>query len=260
MGESLKDTRKEQNAETIEGRDLTGFLEDIIARWTVDTGERKQDRSKRREQEILRAALLVFARDGISKARIGDIASEAGMPVSSIYEYFPSKEDLAYAVPIAHLARFYAEYAEAAVGTTSSRERLRLYLWLAADFARRNPEWARTLYLEIWPSVLVGETTVRRGIDDYVRVIIYLLREGEVNGEWAAGHNNYETAAILNGSINQVIITWLLYRRPRNLMKAAGSIIDRTMTLLSPETSSAPAAPTRPKRTAAKAKEKIPVN
>ena len=197
-----------------------------------DAGERKQDRSKRREQEILRAALRVFARDGIARARIGDIASEAGMPASSIYEYFPSKEDLAYAVPIAHLARFYTEYAEEAAGKTTARERLRLYLWLAADFARRNPEWARTLYLEIWPSVLVSESDVRHGINDYVRTIVYLLRQGEARGEWPAGCDVYETAAILNGSVNQIIITWLLYRRPRDLMKAISSIVDRTMQLV----------------------------
>lgn len=38
--------------------------------------------------------------------------------------------------------------------------------------------------------------------------------------------------AILNGSVNQIIITALLYRRPRNLSAAAASIVDRTMTLL----------------------------
>ncbi|MCO5164146.1 MAG: TetR/AcrR family transcriptional regulator [Mesorhizobium sp.] len=208
------------------------FLAAVIERWTADTGERKQDRSKRREQEILRAALRVFARDGISRARIGDIASEAGMPVSSIYEYFPSKEDLAYAVPTTHLARFYTEYAAAVADKHTSRERLRLYLWLAADFARRNPEWARTLYLEIWPSVLVSETAVRHSINDYVRVIVYLIRQGEMRSEWPDGPDPYETAAILNGSVNQVIITWLLYRKPRDLMKAIVSIIDRTMSAL----------------------------
>src|ERR1700720_4119211 len=123
----------------------------LVAKWPEDSGDRKQERSKRREQEILRAALRVFARDGISRARIGDIASEAGMPVSSLYDYFPSKEDLAYAVPQEHLTRFFAEYAEASAKMKTFRDRLRLYLWLAADFARRNPEWARTLYLEIWP-------------------------------------------------------------------------------------------------------------
>jgi AcrR family transcriptional regulator len=254
MSETLRDETEASTSGINPGGTvgLAVVLEDIIAHWSTESGERKQDRSKRREQEILRAALLVFARDGISKARIGDIASEAGMPVSSIYEYFPSKEDLAYAVPIAHLARFYSEYAEASAEAKTSRERLRLYLWLAADFARRNPEWARTLYLEIWPSVLVGETAVRRGIDDYVRIIIYLLREGEKNCEWPAGHDHYETAAILNGSINQVIITWLLYRRPKNLMKAAGSIIDRTMALLSANPASTSISTSRQKRAPAK--------
>lgn len=219
---------------------LTGIRPDQVA-------ERKQERSKRRENEILRAALRVFARDGISRARIGEIASEAGMPISTIYEYFPSKEDLAYAIPTSHLKRFFAEYAEAVAGKTTSFERLRLYLWLAADFARRNPDWARMLYLEIWPSVLVSETPVRHTINDYVRVIVFLIRQGEANGEWPAGPSPYETASILNGSVNQMIITWLLYRKPRDLMKATSSLIDRAITILQPVASNK--SRTRPKRT-----------
>lgn len=225
--------RKKLSVIDLDG-DWDTFLNAIISRRSDETEERKQERSKRREQEILRAALRVFARDGISRARIGDIASEAGMPVSSIYEYYPSKEDLAYAVPTAHLTKFYTEYQEAVAGKRTHRERLHTYLWLTADFARRNPEWARTLYLEIWPSVLVSETPVRKSIDDFVRVLIYLIRHGETAGEWAAGPDPYETAAILAGSINQVIITWLLYRKPRELMKAISSVLDRTMTLLEP--------------------------
>jgi AcrR family transcriptional regulator len=214
--------------------DWRAFLSSIAAKRSDEVGERKQQRSKRREQEILRAAIRVFARDGISRARIGDIASEAGTPVSSIYEYFPSKEDLAYAVPLVQLATFFAEYESGVVDKTTYGARLRYYLWLAADFARRNPDWARTLYLEIWPSVLINESSVRHSIDDYVRVIIDLIRRGEASGEWPSGPNRYETAAILNGSVNQVIITWLLYRKPRDLMKAVVSVVDRTMSLLNP--------------------------
>jgi AcrR family transcriptional regulator len=210
------------------------FMTSIIEGNRSESSERKQNRSKKREQEILRAALRVFARDGISRARIGDIASEAGMSVSSIYDYYPSKEDLAYAVPELHLARFFQEYADAVADKKTAFERLRLYLWLAADFARRNPEWARTLYLEIWPSVLVSENAVRHSINDYVRVIIHLIRQGELNAEWPPVGDPYEIAAILNGSINQIIITWLLYRKPRDLMKAIVSVSARTMSLLQP--------------------------
>lgn len=210
------------------------FLAEIVTRWSDAGPDRKQDRSKRREQEILRAALRVFARDGISRSRIGDIAAEAGMAVSTIYEYYPSKEELAYAVPLNSFGAFYLEYAEAVAGKTTWTERLRLYLWLAVDFARRNPEWSRTLYLEIWPSVLVSETKVRHAINDYVRIILHMIREGAAAGEWPEDPNPYETAAILNGSVNQIIITWQIFRRPSDVMKAASSIIDRTMALLAP--------------------------
>lgn len=220
----------EQSTET----GWTSFLTELVHDSAPAGDQPKQDRSRRRHQEILRAALRVFARDGISRARLADIAAEAGVPVSSIYEYFPSKEDIAFAVPAVHLTRFYQEYAAAAPATLNARERLRLYLWSSADFARRNPDWARTLYLEIWPSVLVGDSPVRQRVDDYVRVLLYLLREGEALGEWAAGQNHYETATILNGSVNQLIITWLMYRKPRDLMRATGGLLDRLLAALLP--------------------------
>jgi AcrR family transcriptional regulator len=216
--------------------DASGDWETMVAaaaaRWRPDGAERKQDRSRRREQDILQAAARVFARKGIARARIADVAAEAGIPVSSIYEYYASKEELAYAVPIAHVGQFSGEFVEKAGSTRTSRERLRLYLWLSADFARRNPDWARTLYLEVWPSVLVKEASVRKSLDDYARIIVHLIGEGERAGEWPPGPDPYETAAILIGSLNQLIITWLLYRRPQNIMKAAGTLIDRAMSVL----------------------------
>jgi AcrR family transcriptional regulator len=215
-------------------QEWTNFLGEILSRGNDVNNERKQERSKRREREIQRAALRIFARDGISKSRIQDIAAEAGMPVSTLYEYCSSKEELAYIVPMASLSEFYNEFAAAAKGEKSAGGRLRLYLSLAADFARRNPDWARVLYLEIWPSVLITESPLRSYLDDYVRVIVFLIRQGARLDEWAAEENPYELAAILNGSVNQIIITALLYRRPHNLAKAAESIVNRTMTLFRP--------------------------
>ena len=88
---------------------------------------------------------------------MADIAAEAGISVSSIYDYYPSKEDLAYEIPIRRLAEFYAEFQSQALPRATMRERLHLFLSMASDYARRNPDWARLLYLEIWPSVLIEE-------------------------------------------------------------------------------------------------------
>ena len=208
-----------------------------IARRPRRAVERKQDRSKRTELKLLNAALRVFARDGISRSRIADIAAEAGVSTSNLYEYYKNKEDLAYDVPLSHLASFFEEYRLAVAGKHSARERLQLYLSMSADYAREHAEWARLLYLEIWPSVFVGESGLRHSIDDFSRVVLFLVRQGMAEGEWSVDRDEYETAALLTGSINQVIITWLLYRRPRNLTKASTELAERLLDMLASENS-----------------------
>ncbi len=47
-----------------------------------------------KRRQILRAATKVFARKGFLGARVGDIASEAGIAYGLIYHYFENKEDL----------------------------------------------------------------------------------------------------------------------------------------------------------------------
>jgi AcrR family transcriptional regulator len=210
------------------------LLTEILGRSTRDTG-RKQVRSRRTEQQILNAALRVFARDGISRSRIADIAAEAGISTSTLYEYYASKEDLAYEVPSYHLATFFEQYRAAVVPQTSARERLMLYLSMSSDFAREHAEWARLLYLEIWPSVFVGTTDVRHSVDDYARVVVFLLRQGAAEGAWSGLRDPYQTAAILLGGVNQVIITWLLYRRPKNLTRAGTDVAERILNMIAAE-------------------------
>jgi AcrR family transcriptional regulator len=210
-------------------------LLDAIANRPKRATERKQDRSKRTAQQILNAALRVFARDGISRSRIADIAAEAGISTSNLYEYYKSKEDLAYDVPLSHLATFFDDYREAVAGKTTARERLMLYFSMSADYAREHAEWARLLYLEIWPSVFVNETELIKSIDDFSRVVVFLIRQGMEEGEWSSDRDPYETAALLVGGVNQLIITWLLYRRPRNLNKAGTEMADRLLGMLALE-------------------------
>lgn len=209
----------------------------VVERSLTEGSGQKQQRSRVRRAEILKAATRVFAREGIARARIADIAAEAGVPLSSVYDYFVDKEDVAYALPITHMAKFFAEFAEKAGAKATARERLHLFLWLTVDFARRNQEWARTLYLEIWPSVMVEKANVRRSLDDYSRILLELIHEGEAAAEWPTDPLPYQTATIFAGSITQHIVTWLLYRNPRDIMKATGPLANRLISLLRPRES-----------------------
>lgn len=234
-GSSATNTPQTSKQQSNNGGASWEELLDLVVNRPKRSPERKQDRSKRTQQQILNAALRVFARDGISRSRIADIAAEAGISTSTLYEYYKSKEDLAYEVPSSHLASFFENYRKAVVDTTAARDRLMLYLSMSTDFAREHAEWARLLYLELWPSVFVGETELRHSIDDYARIVVYLIKQGEAEGEWSAGRNAFETAAIIVGGVNQIIITWLMYRQPRNLTKAGTEIAERMLDMLSNE-------------------------
>lgn len=62
-----------------------------IAREKI-TPARWRRRKAARPQEILQAALSVFADKGFAAARMDDIAARAGVSKGTIYLYFPSKE------------------------------------------------------------------------------------------------------------------------------------------------------------------------
>ncbi len=220
-------------AEGLSDEQWLEYLDKLIAR-RKPTSSRKQDRSRKREQEILRAATRVFARDGLAAARISDIAAESGMPVSTIYEYYTGKEDIADAVPMANLVGFFEEYRDLVTSKSTAYEYVWHFLFMSADFARRNPDWARALYLEIWPSVTLSQGDLKDAFDDYMRIVIEAIKIGEARGEWPAGQDYYETAAILVGAVNQRIITWLLTRQPRDLNRSVEQMVTRAMTLLDP--------------------------
>ena len=55
----------------------------------------RQSRGKARVEALLKAAERVFAEKGFEAATMTQIAAEAGASIGSLYQYFPTKDDLA---------------------------------------------------------------------------------------------------------------------------------------------------------------------
>ena len=54
----------------------------------------RPDVSEERKNQILEAALVVFAEKGFEKARMDDIVAESGLSKGTLYWYFKNKEDI----------------------------------------------------------------------------------------------------------------------------------------------------------------------
>ncbi len=59
---------------------------------------KKEELAEARREQILEAALAVFAEKGYSGATVPDIAREAGVAVGTIYNYYENKRDVLLAV------------------------------------------------------------------------------------------------------------------------------------------------------------------
>jgi TetR/AcrR family fatty acid metabolism transcriptional regulator len=53
-----------------------------------------------RRESIIQAAIEVFSKKDFKNANISEIAQKAGIADGTIYQYFKSKEDLFFSIPI----------------------------------------------------------------------------------------------------------------------------------------------------------------
>lgn len=197
----------------------------------------KQKRSLDRRQAILDAAINVFGEKGVHAATLTNISSEAGVPLSSLYDYFEDKTRLLASLPAATFEAFYAHVDPLIAAAAGPREKLRVFYIETLRYMEANPAWARVFFLEIWPSVLVTEPDVRQAVDGFGRRVIAIVEEGIADGELAPTNDPYLFMSIFLGSMTHIVAVWLLYERPFHLT-AQG---ERAVALLRPTLTAAAA-------------------
>ena len=126
------------------------------------------DKKTTRAKEIAQAALEVFSNSGYAQAGIEQIAKEAGIGKSTVYEYYKTKEDLFLAAIMEGAEGWIADLQEIGRKTSDPAQRLGLIAELYLKSCEENQQGTR-LFLEI-----ITQTCLQGGIF-YERP--YLIRE-----------------------------------------------------------------------------------
>jgi AcrR family transcriptional regulator len=190
----------------------------------------KQKRSLQRRRAIMDAAIKVFGDKGVHGTTLTNISDVAGVPLSSVYDYFENKAQLLTALPRATFEAFYAHVDTLIARSCDPHRKLRVFYMETLRYIERNPAWARLFFLEIWPSVLVEEAEVRLAIDGFGRRIIDIIKQGIADGRLAATNDPHLLMGIILGSMTHIVAVWLLYEQPFDLTTQA----NRTLALLLP--------------------------
>lgn len=135
-------------------------------------GHKKKARTR---QQLLDAALRIYARKGAGELALNELAAEAGVSNGTVYNYFKTREDVLAAVGIALAEQLSVRIATVSTGVTDGAERLAIGVRTFALEAQRNPDWAAALI-----SVVRREAHMQSMVAAYVRADLQTgFRQGE---------------------------------------------------------------------------------
>jgi TetR/AcrR family transcriptional regulator, fatty acid metabolism regulator protein len=184
-----------------------------------------QGKSKARREEILKAAQEVFAKKGFQEATVSDVAQQAGVSDTTIYEYFSTKEDLLFSIPMeTSLKAMELESFLHYIRGSSNKLRAIIYHYL--QFYQNNPDYASVVMLILKQNRNFLQTETYQIIRKGFRIILDVIEEGIATGEFQKDTDPLLVRHVLLGSIEHLVIRKLLLGKPEDLLKQVDPLTD----------------------------------
>ena len=171
-----------------------------------------------RRQQILQAAIEIFGRSNFDDTSISEIARRAGVAEGTIYQYFKNKQDLFFSIPREKTKTFSAQLDLYLKGVTDAREKIRKFAWYYLHFFRTNPDYARSLMLEMRVSKAFARSGSYKGVKRFMSQALAILKEGQEQGVIRQDLDLYLSRHLLLGALEHVVTRWLLKGEKEDIM------------------------------------------
>jgi uncharacterized protein (TIGR00369 family) len=134
--------------------------------------------ASRRKEQIFRAACEVMARKGFARATMRDIASAAGMPVPTMYQYLRSKDDLLTMVFDTYLAEIERSISMAAAQGRTATQKLAAAIRANLTSFDKYHKQIRLMSRETQALNPEARERVKRHLTSYIRLFSNIITEG----------------------------------------------------------------------------------
>ena len=133
-------------------------------------------RGERSRETVLDAAERLMAEHGYEAATVARLVEEAGIPPSSIYHYFGSKEGVLLAVMERGAERFFDALPDMDRRVGSQVQHLRILLDTVAATLTRDPDFLRILVVMAAQPIDAGQGEVHRVVNRVREMALVRLR------------------------------------------------------------------------------------
>jgi TetR/AcrR family fatty acid metabolism transcriptional regulator len=165
-----------------------------------------------KRQQLLGAAVRVFARKGFHASRVGDIAEEAGVAHGLLYHYFKSKDQVLEAVFHENWSILIARIESVEETDEPAADQIRHIAAIVLRTWLHLPDVVRVVIQEFGRSPELGERIgeLTLPIDALQRVIALGIERGEFRKDIDPAF----AATVVYGSIDELLTAWVLGRLP----------------------------------------------
>ena len=179
-----------------------------------------------KHQQIIEAAVRVFARNGYYNSRVSDIAREAGIASGTIYLYFKTKNDILVTLFREKMAAFVAYVRKAIEVEPDAVAKLRRLVALHFKFLEADPDLAEVVQVELRQGHKFFRGASAAEVGAYFSLIGSVLENGVESGRFRKDLPVKVATKVLFGAMDQMATSWVLGKRTYRLSETATAVAD----------------------------------
>jgi len=177
-------------------------------------------------QQIIEAAVRVFAREGYYNSRVSDIAREAGIAAGTIYLYFKTKDDILVTLFRDKMAEFVGALRKAIAGEPDAASKVRRLVSLHFSMLEENPDLAEVVQVELRQGQKFFRGASSQEIGAYFALIGSVLDEGVAERRFRSDLPVKVATKMLFGAMDQMATSWVLGKRGYQLVDTADAVAE----------------------------------
>jgi len=181
-------------------------------------------RDSTKPQQIVDAAIRVFARNGYYNSRVSDIAREAGIASGTIYLYFRTKDEILVTLFREKMAQWVALVRREIATERGAEAKIRKLVALHFAVLEGDPDLAEVVQVELRQGHKFFRGASAHEVSAYFDLIGSTLHEGMAAGQMRADLPVKIATKMLFGAMDQMATSWVLGKRGYRLTETAEAV------------------------------------
>ena len=174
-----------------------------------------------KQGNILKAATRSFARNGYNETSMADIAKVAGVAEGTIYEYYQNKENLLISIPDDKLSRLLDR-----ISGRFTEQRFRSAVLDLFAFYNDNRDFSTILVLMLRANRNFIHSRSHQLYVHIFQVFEKMIKQGSLEGVFLRDIDLGLFQSLVFGTIDHIIIPWVIFNRPYDLMQVGAEACD----------------------------------